>query len=90
MRHDFRLERRCFLFHTDCMITAMPDIDFDQLYTVQEAAKELQLAASTVASMVSRGTLETVETRFGKLITLASVEAYAAERRGKPGRKSAS
>ena len=75
--------------HTASMIAQM-DINFDELYTVQEAAKELRLAASTVASMVSRGTLETVETRFGKLITIASLQNYAAERRGKPGRKSAS
>lgn len=76
--------------HTASMIATMPDINFDELYTVHEAATELRLAASTVASMVSRGTLETVETRFGKLITIASLQNYAAERRGKPGRKSAS
>lgn len=69
---------------------AQMEINFDELYTVKEAAKELRLAASTVASMVSRGTLATVETRFGKLITLESVKDYATERLGKPGRKSAS
>jgi hypothetical protein len=70
------------------MISAMPDIDYDLLMTVQEAARELHLAVPTVHSMVSRGTFATIDTRFGKLITVESVEAYKANRLGKPGRKS--
>ena len=69
------------------MIIAM-SIDYDLLMTVQEAARELHLAVPTVQSMVSRNTLDTVETRFGRLITRNSVEAYKANRLGKPGRKS--
>jgi len=70
------------------MIYAMSDIDYDLLMTVQEAAKELRLAVPTVHSMVSRGTFSTLDTRFGKLITVESVNAYKAERLGKPGRRS--
>ena len=70
------------------MIYAMPEIDYDLLMTVTETAKELRLAVSSVHSMVSRGTFATVDTRFGKLITVESVNAYKAERLGKPGRNS--
>jgi hypothetical protein len=72
------------------MIAAtMPDIDFDLLLTVTETARELHLAVSSVQSMVSRGTLKTVDTRFGKLITVESVEEYKRHRLGRPGKKSA-
>jgi excisionase family DNA binding protein len=87
---QFRLARRFAVSHTCGMITSMPDINLDLLYTVREAAGELRLAASTVASMVSRGTLETIDTRFGRLITKDSVDSYRTKSLGKPGRKSRS
>ncbi len=61
--------------------------DYENLLTVAEAAARLGLAASTVASMVSRGTLSTVETRFGKLIPVDVVAEYESTRRGKFGRR---
>jgi hypothetical protein len=73
--------------HTSHMITATHNTDYTELLTVREAAEELQLAACTVASMVSRGTLSTVQTRFGRLITVQSVVEYRSQHRGKPGRK---
>jgi hypothetical protein len=72
------------------MITSITQIDLSALLTVKEAASELHLAASTVASMASRGTLETVDTRFGKLITVDSVQSYRSSRLGKPGRRPSS
>jgi hypothetical protein len=70
------------------MIASMHD--YDTLLTAREAARELNLAVSSVQSMVSRGTLQTVETRFGNLITVESVDAYRNLRLGKPGRKAVS
>lgn len=62
-------------------------IDFSQLLTAQEAAAQLDLAISTVQSMVSRNSIETIETRLGKLIHVDTVKKYLEERRGKVGPK---
>jgi len=72
------------------MVSQSDQYDLSQLYTVAEASQKLGLAMSSIASMVSRGTLQTVETRFGNLITVESVDAYRNLRLGKPGRKAVS
>lgn len=61
--------------------------DFDKLLTAEEAAAELQLALSTVQSMVSRRLIDTVDTRLGRLIPAEAVKQYIRERRGKYGPK---
>ncbi len=69
------------------MISQLNQYDLSRLYTISEAAQEMGLAMSSVASMVSRGTLKTQETRFGKLITDDSVNEYKEKSLGKPGRR---
>lgn len=61
-------------------------MNFEELLTPREAAKELKLKLSTVRVMVSRKLLETIETRFGRLILKESVELYKSGRLGHPGR----
>ena len=60
--------------------------ELDHLLTVPKVAARLGLDVSTVASIVSRGELETVQTRFGRLITDDSVNAYRETRLGKRGK----
>ena len=69
------------------MMATDTKIDFSKLLTIQEAAPELELARSTVQSMVSRNLIDTVETRLGRLIPSEAVTEYMRERRGKVGPK---
>lgn len=62
-------------------------VDFSKLLTPHEVAAELDLALSTVKSMISRGIIDSEETRLGRFVHLNVVIAYKEERLGKFGRK---
>jgi excisionase family DNA binding protein len=58
---------------------------YDDVLTIAEAAEQLQCAPQTIRNLVAMDRLETVETRFGRLITRESVREYQ-QKRSKPGR----
>jgi excisionase family DNA binding protein len=59
--------------------------NYSDLLTQEEVAEKLHLAKCTVHSMVSRGTLPCVSTRFGNLVPVEAVDEYAKTRLGKYG-----
>lgn len=65
--------------------------DFSQYLSIDEAAKELELARSSVQTMLSSGILKSEKSPFGgQMVTRQSVEDYQRTRRprgGQPKRK---
>ena len=60
--------------------------NYSDLLTQKEVAESLRLQPCTVHSMVSRGTLACVATRFGNLVPIEEVERYKKEHLGHLGR----